>query len=163
MHARHECLVSGIYLLNFTDPVVVLFEQHIDANAVDTEAFDQMKLEIFARDREVGRAALDAILKRAEGDAIYKGAVISLRRANRKADRFKVEFHELDRIARDEIVLPNDVLEVVDRIVLGFLKHSSVLRRANRSQKHGVLFHGPPDTGKTLATKYLAGQCQRRS
>lgn len=73
MHARHECLVSGIYLLNFTDPVVVLFEQHIDANAVDTEAFDQMKLEIFAREREVGPAALDAILKRAEGDSIYKG------------------------------------------------------------------------------------------
>jgi ATP-dependent 26S proteasome regulatory subunit len=43
--------------------------------------------------------------------------------------------------------------------VIGLLAHAGTLRKAGRSTRHGVLFHGPPGVGKTLVTKYLAGAC----
>ena len=51
------------------------------------------------------------------------------------------------------------MLKVVERNVIGLLAHADALRRAGRSTRHGVLFHGPPGVGKTLVTKYLARAC----
>ncbi len=71
----------------------------------------------------------------------------------------RIAFHELPAVQRDAIVLPPEVMQVLERNVLGMLKYGPALRRADRSTRHGVLLHGPPGTGKTLATKYLAQAC----
>src|SRR5262245_1031418 len=61
---------------------------------------------------------------------------------------------------RADIVLPDRLIEAVERNVLGLLKHGKTLRRAGRSTRHGLLFHGPPGTGKTLMIRYLAHACR---
>jgi ATP-dependent 26S proteasome regulatory subunit len=72
---------------------------------------------------------------------------------------FAVQFHDLPPAEREAIVLPEEVLQVVERNVLGFLQHAEALRQAGQSTRHGVLLHGPPGTGKTLVTRYLAQSC----
>jgi ATP-dependent 26S proteasome regulatory subunit len=61
----------------------------------------------------------------------------------------KVRFHELPGIERDQIVLPDGVLERVERHTVGFSRHAERLRAAGRHLRRGLLFHGPPGTGKS--------------
>src|SRR5262249_19726576 len=70
-----------------------------------------------------------------------------------------VRFRELPPTRREAIILPDAVLEVVERNVLGLIKHGAVLRRSGRSTRRGLLFHGPPGTGQTLMLRYLAHAC----
>jgi CIC family chloride channel protein len=70
-----------------------------------------------------------------------------------------VRFHDLPHTDRDAIVLPETILQVIERNVLGLLRHGEALRRSGRSTRHGLLFHGPPGTGKTLTARYLARTC----
>ena len=49
---------------------------------------------------------------------------------------------------------------MVERNVLGMLEHGATLRAAGRALRHGLLFHGPPGTGKTMMVRYLAQACR---
>jgi ATP-dependent 26S proteasome regulatory subunit len=116
------------------------------------------QLEVLAATPELSQQALDLILSEAKRLSVYRGVVISLRRTDEEdLTQFEVEFHDLPDVARDDIVLPEAVTQVVDRNVLGWLARADALRRAGQATRHGVLLHGPPGTGKSLVVKYLAG------
>src|SRR5437660_270656 len=101
--------------------------------------------------RKILRQHLRTVAKRTE--------VVTLERSGNKEEGFAIKFHDMPAVAREAIVLPADVMEVVERNVLGLLKHGPVLRASGRATRHGVLLHGPPGTGKTLVTRYLANAC----
>lgn len=108
------------------------------------------------------QAALDRVLAEARKQNVYRGKVLVVEQAasgpGGEPD-FQITFHDLPRVGRSQIILPEEVLRVVERNVIGLLAHANTLRKAGRSTRHGVLFHGPPGVGKTLVTKYLAGAC----
>jgi ATP-dependent 26S proteasome regulatory subunit len=112
---------------------------------------------------EDAQAALDRILAEAARRNVYRGQALAVEQAGFAGDEvghdFNIKFHDLPKVARDEIILPEEVLKVVERNVVGLLAHAETLRKAGRSTRHGVLFHGPPGVGKTLVTKYLARAC----
>jgi ATP-dependent 26S proteasome regulatory subunit len=58
---------------------------------------------------------------------------------------------------REDIVLPEKTLALVERNTLGFAREAERLARLGLSAKKGVLLHGPPGTGKTLLVRWLAG------
>src|SRR5438067_1789479 len=92
---------------------------------------------------------------------VYRGRVLSLG-ANMFGGR-ELHFHNLPRIERDQIILPEGVLERAERHTIGFARHSAQLRAAGRHLKRGILLHGPPGTGKTLTAMYLASQMPDRT
>jgi SpoVK/Ycf46/Vps4 family AAA+-type ATPase len=66
----------------------------------------------------------------------------------------------LDRpsLGRDEVVLPADVLDDIERQVVGVARHAGRLLASGQHLKRGVLLHGAPGTGKTHTIRYLLGR-----
>jgi ATP-dependent 26S proteasome regulatory subunit len=69
-----------------------------------------------------------------------------------------MEFLDRPAVGRDQIVLPADVLENIERQVLGVGRHSGRLLASGQHLKRGILLHGAPGTGKTHTVRYLLGQ-----
>jgi cell division protease FtsH len=66
----------------------------------------------------------------------------------------------LDRpdIARDQVILPPEVLTGIERQVLGVARHAGRLRASGQHLKRGVLLFGAPGTSKTHTIRYLLGK-----
>lgn len=59
-------------------------------------------------------------------------------------------------VSRDEIILPERIVEELDRTIVRFCANRERLRALGLQTKRGVLFYGPPGTGKTHTIRYLA-------
>jgi ATP-dependent 26S proteasome regulatory subunit len=65
--------------------------------------------------------------------------------------------HRLPNVPRDEVILPEATLRLLDRNVISFIESREALRRLGQSTRKGILLYGPPGTGKTHTIRYLAG------
>lgn len=59
-------------------------------------------------------------------------------------------------VAREDVVLPEGLLDQVTAHVVGIGEQREALRAAGQHLKRGVLLYGPPGTGKTLTVRHLA-------
>jgi len=92
------------------------------------------------------------------GDS-WRGKVLILDRAHDDFELSAAGLRVLDAVPvrRDEIVLPEKTLALVERNTLGFARQAGFLARLGMSARKGVLLYGPPGTGKTLIVRWLAG------
>lgn len=87
----------------------------------------------------------------------YRGKVLSLDGDSDYRGRSRgVMVHRLPPVTRDEVVLPEAILALLDRNVLNFVKSRDGLRALGQSTRKGILLYGPPGTGKTHTIRYLA-------
>jgi ATPase family associated with various cellular activities (AAA) len=87
---------------------------------------------------------------------VYRGHVIEV--ALTPMGGISLQFGEVPATARDEVVLPEAVLERIERHALGVSAHRDALLGAGQHLKRGLLLYGPPGTGKTHTTRYVIGQ-----
>ncbi|GAA2759500.1 AAA family ATPase [Actinopolymorpha rutila] len=87
---------------------------------------------------------------------VFRGKVVSIS-PNRSFEEGAgpISFHRRPSMGRDAIVLPDGLLERVERQVLGVARHGDRLRAAGQQLRRGVLLYGPPGTGKTHTLRYL--------
>jgi hypothetical protein len=146
-----KVVVTGLYLLR--PPGLPPFAAFLSRTSLD----------LIAPTPADAQAALDRVLAEARARNVFRGQVLVVEQAAAVGPGgepdFQIQFHDLPPVSRDQIILPEGVLRVVERNVIGLLAHAETLRKAGRSTRHGVLFHGPPGVGKTLVTKYLARAC----
>ena len=97
-------------------------------------------------------------LESAVNDArCYRGKVISLDADRDYRGRTKgVMVHKLPAVQREDVILPDATLKLLDRNVLSFVKNRPRLRQLGQSTRKGILLYGPPGTGKTHTIRYLA-------
>ena len=69
-----------------------------------------------------------------------------------------LSFHTRPQVAREQVILPSEVLDGIERQVLGVARHAGRLLASGQHLKRGVLLHGAPGTGKTHTIRYLLGQ-----
>jgi hypothetical protein len=99
---------------------------------------------------------LESLVKRT---ASYRGKVISLEQTDRySGGGGDVRVHKLRSVRREEVILPEKTLQLLERNVGDFIRQREQLRKLGMPIKKGLLFYGPPGTGKTHTIHYLASQ-----
>jgi ATP-dependent 26S proteasome regulatory subunit len=87
----------------------------------------------------------------------YRGKVLSLDGGPDYSGRERgITVHKLPAVQRDDVILPDATLKLLDRDVLRFVESRAQLRRLGQSTRKGILLYGPPGTGKTHTIRYLA-------
>src|SRR5882757_1766630 len=71
-----------------------------------------------------------------------------------RSSRWKIA--RIIAVARDDVILPERTLRLLDRNVLRFVESRDQLRGLGQSTRKGILLYGPPGTGKTHTIRYLA-------
>ena len=153
--AHLQCIQWGMYLVQDQESRLVILVKGSAGRALSLRA--SVGLEVMAHDQAQAERLLNDIRDLAHTVNIYRGRLISLAGGG-FGEGAQITFAEIPDIARDEIILPAELLKRIERNTLGFARQIARLRAANRHIRRGVLFHGPPGTGKTLTAMYLAGQ-----
>jgi len=87
----------------------------------------------------------------------YRGKILSLDGDTDYRGRSKgIMVHRLPPVRREEVILPDATLKLLDRNVLSFVDSRPQLRRLGQSTRKGILLYGPPGTGKTHTIRYRA-------
>ncbi len=153
-----DCVARGIFLLKFHEhPIVIMIHKG------DSLLRGRPNLEVMAHDCRLAQEALSQLLADANSQNVFKGQCLSLEKEQVFDPGIKVRFHAWTAVARDSIVLPEELMRVLERNVLGILQNAEKLRQSGWASRHGVLFHGPPGTGKTLVVRYLAQACKEHT
>lgn len=153
------CLKNGLWLLSdeYGPYAVVLGQQDNYGQGSD------ITIEIMTVPGEHGMricsAFFDALEQRLSRGSCYRGRVLSLEQGYEYSGRAaRINVHELAPVRRDDIILPDAILQAVERNVLKFAEQRQALRELGLSTQKGLLFHGAPGTGKTHCIRYLAGR-----
>lgn len=149
---RIACLESGLMLLDMPD-------RRVAVNLARSLYHQSLRLEVMTTDAAFAAELLEAIRRRALTESVFRGKVFTLECG---ADQFgrrghgTVRFMMFPPIADDEVILPDETMQLLERNTVRFFEHAATLRRAGRSVKRGLLLHGPPGTGKSYTAMWLA-------
>jgi hypothetical protein len=108
-----------------------------------------------------GADRIAAIFQRLEAavasSSAYRGKVLSLEDSDQSysGESTGVKVHRLTRVGRDDLILPQATLDLLERNVIRFVAQRPRLTALGQSTRKGLLFHGPPGVGKTHTIHYL--------
>jgi hypothetical protein len=158
-HESVTCVVSGMWLVDGDDGGLVVMLRSADRG--DGES---LGLEVMARERERAEEVLAELRREMHARNVYRGRVLELAsRYFHDDESAPLTVRTLPAIARERIVLPDGVLERVERQAFGMARHAERLRASGRHLRRGMLLYGPPGVGKTLTVMYLASQLHDRT
>ena len=88
----------------------------------------------------------------------YRGKILSLENSEHSytGESNGITVHKLRTVDRDQVILPESTLKLLDRNVIQFVRQRDRLSKFKQATKKGLLFYGPPGTGKTHTIHYLA-------
>ncbi len=88
----------------------------------------------------------------------YRGKILSLEKSEHdySGRSSGVKVHKLRMVERDQVILPEKTVALLDRNVIQFVKQRPQLAKYRQATRKGILMYGPPGTGKTLTIHYLA-------
>jgi hypothetical protein len=152
-----RCLRLGLYLLAFDGAPLVLMVGFSE----DHGPRPGLMVEVVTADAERATRFVARLRQLMHEHSVFRAKVLSF--SFTEWGEFGVRFHRLPSVARDEIVLPTDAIEAIERHTIGVSRHADVLLAAGRHLKRGLLLYGPPGTGKTLSVMYLCGQMPGRT
>ena len=152
--ATLACVQCALYLVSDADgPVALLVrgpEEHMSPGVT---------VEALAASAERAQRAVDGIRRLSISRNVFRGHVIEFGGEVFGYDRDALlSFQPRPHVAREQVILPPDVLDSIERQVLGVARHAPRLLASGQHLKRGVLLHGAPGTGKTHTIRYLLGQ-----
>ena len=153
-----KCLDNGLWLCRTDDDLryaVVLSSHREYSREAGTRI--EIAVPVGAQGAEFVQRCFSE-LERAVNDArCYRGKVLSLDVERGYSGRtMGIMVHKVPLVQRDDVILPDATLKLLDRNVLDFVGSRPQLRKLGQSTRKGILLYGPPGTGKTHTIRYLA-------
>jgi cell division protease FtsH len=146
-----DCVAFGIYLgVRGEDRYVALLRA-----ANPQYGRMSVDLEVLATDKAAGDRFLGALAELIREHNVFRGKVVSFEGHEFGHGVGPFRLHPRPEITRADVVLPDGVLERVEREVIGIAEHRETLLTAGQHLRRGVLLYGPPGTGKTHSVRYL--------
>ena len=152
-----KCLENALWLLKDEDvPYAVLLVRQKDMRGLAS-----INIEVATLIGEAGTRLADRYFRSLEQavaqSASYRGKVLSLEQMDMYSGMASgILVHRIPPVAREDIILPEKTLQLLERNIIQFAQHRASLKTLGQSGKKGLLFHGPPGTGKTHTVRYLA-------
>ena len=149
------CVQCGIYLSTDAGGPVALLVR-------GPEEHGRESVTVEASCGHPGRAqdTIDEIRRLSIELNVYRGHVISFSGDEifGRHQTSLLSFVDRPQVDRHEVVLPPELLDGIERQVLGVARHSARLLASGQHLRRGVLLYGVPGTGKTHTVRYLLGQ-----
>jgi hypothetical protein len=156
-NAPVKCLHNGLWLCQ-TDKLrhAVLLSSHREYGS-ESGTRIEIAVPAGAAGAQFVQRCFSELENAVQAAGCYRGKVLSLDIDSDYRGRAKgVMVHKLPPVRREEVILPDATLKLLDRNVLGFVGSRDQLRRLGQSTRKGILLYGPPGTGKTHTIRYLA-------
>jgi hypothetical protein len=124
------CVKSGLMLIeDGTNRLAVLV-----SSGQSGLSRGQIRVEVMAPSRDAAERCLAEIRRGVRERNVYRGRVISL--VQEPHEPITIRVHTLPAIERDDIILPNGVLERIERQTVAFAGHVERLRAAGQHAKY---------------------------
>ena len=148
------CLAWGVLLATSPDGPLVVFVRRGEEHG----PMPGLMVQAVARDPGAAARFVADLRRLMEEHDVFRGQVITIETEPHGGRR--VVFLERPRMERDELVLPEGLLERVERHVVGPTRHRDELLVRGRHLGRGLLLWGPPGTGKTHTVRYLTSRLE---
>ena len=145
------CLERAVLLVSDADGRYVVM-----VSATSDHGPPSLEVEIAGLEVETAQAVHARLAELRHQLNVYRGHVLDV--GMNPMGGVTLDFGEVPGLAREDVVLPEPVIDRVERHALGIAAHREALLGAGQHLKRGLLLYGPPGTGKTHTTRYLIGQ-----
>jgi DNA polymerase III delta prime subunit len=154
------CVDYGLYFITEGEKRLIVLVR----GATEHSSRAKLRVEVVAQQSEDAQAFIAALTDGMRRLNVYRGHVLALSAGEFGPGRSTlIAFRTLPEVTRDDLILPESLLERIERHTVEFSRHAEELKETGRSLKRGVLLYGPPGVGKTLTVEYLSASMPGRT
>jgi DNA polymerase III delta prime subunit len=147
------CVDFAVLLITSPDGTLAAFLHRGDENPFQRAS--DIEVQVAAPDRERAEEFLATLRELIEEHDVFRGQVITIESSPQGTQLVFAERPDMDA---GELVLPDGVIQRVERHLAGPSLHREKLVAMGRHMSRGLLLYGPPGTGKTHTVRYLTGR-----